>query len=72
MLYNVPWEIHVKQEMTRIHGLVPILSGLRGCVEFNILQPDWELFNVHLVINVVIKSFITMWDSREIDLRKLR
>ncbi len=42
----MPWEIHIKQEKTRIHGFVHILSGLRCFVEFNMLQQ--ELFNVFL------------------------
>ncbi len=52
-MYNVSWQIHINQEMTGIHGFVPILSGLCCCVEFNMLQPDSELMYswkyVHLV-----------------------
>ncbi len=43
MLYNVPWQIHIKQEMTRLHGSVPILSGLHCCVKFKgWYTPSWQ------------------------------
>ncbi len=54
MLYNVPWvwEIHIKQEMTGIHGFVRDYVVVLSLICFNrtenCLMYSWK--NVHLVI----------------------